>query len=407
MKIKLNFINILIYLYLLLKPFYLNESGTLQLSDIIIIIAFFLILLKSPKIESNINLKLFKDYNILLIFVICIFFINIIGYLKYFTYDFLLSILYFVFILMGLYVFIYKITDRNFLNIIYRISIFNVIEQVFIFILGFGKYYSFGRYMGTFNDPNQFGFFIVLMLMYIYTLKNILNKDSKFFIMTFILGAFMIFESASTGMILAIISFVFIQFLINIKNAIKINKKHSRKVLFIFFVLIIFLIYLIIRYNTDKEFKNNVNIFLNKNIFSSSIYTRILGKVDKMEASLIDILEDRHLEQIINYPEYLIIGAGQGNYERFSNGRYYGEIHSTLPSILFYYGVIPFLILLYWLYRNLKGLNIKQSSVYIAIFIESFTLINQRQLLLWVLIIIANLYKISNYNKVKEEECNV
>ena len=61
---------------------------------------------------------------------------------------------------------------------------------------------------------------------------------------------------------------------------------------------------------------------------------------------------------------------------------------------MFYYGIVPFFILMYWVYLNLKGLKLKQYIPYIAILIESFTLLNQRQLLFWWMILMANIYKI-------------
>ena len=403
MKFKFDNISICLYLYLLLKPFYINMSGTIQISDIFILIAFVILLLqKKEKNEDILVKKMLKEYKFFLLFILFVFFINIIGYLLHSTNDFITSTLYYVFIAIGIYVFIHKITDKKFLNNIYYISIFNIIEQFVILILGMGRYYSAGRYMGTFNDPNQFGFFVVLMIMFLYTIKNILNKSSKGFIISFLIGIYMIFESASTGMILAISSFIIIQIWCNISNISKNIKKYSKKIFYVLIIITILILGFYIKYYTEPEFKNSVNTIIYNKIINTSIYNRLLGKFDKIETSTMNILEDRHLEQIVDYPQYLIIGAGQGDYNRFTDGRYYGEIHSTLPSILFYYGIIPFMVLMYWIYCNLKGIKLKQMSVYIAILIESFTLINQRQLLLWVLLIMANLYKINKEDKKKE-----
>lgn len=406
MRFKFNIISICLYIYLILKPFYINKSGNLQISDIFIVIAFVFLLLQKKKENNNTVIKrMLNEYKFFLLFILFVFFINIIGYLLYFTSDFIFSILYYIFIAIGIYVFIYKTTDIEFLKNIYYISIFNIIEQFAIYMLGIGKYYSIGRYMGTFNDPNQFGFFIILMIAFIYTIKNILNKGSKIFIISFLIGTFMIFESASTGMILAIFTFIIIQFLCNFSNILKKFKKNSKKIFIAVIIVAIILLFFLIEYYTEPKVEDIVNEVIYNNIINTSIYNRILGKFDKIDSSVMKILEDRHLEQIVDYPQYLIIGAGQGNYERFTSGRYYGEIHSTLPSILFYYGIIPFLVLLYWIYCNLNGVKLKQLSVYIAILVESFTLINQRQLLLWFLIIIANLYhREGEKEKIKNEK---
>ena len=49
---------------------------------------------------------------------------------------------------------------------------------------------------------------------------------------------------------------------------------------------------------------------------------------------------------------------------------------------------------------NIKKVKLKYMIPYIALFIESFTLYNQRQLLLWIIIMMTNLLR----EEIKEEE---
>jgi hypothetical protein len=53
-----------------------------------------------------------------------------------------------------------------------------------------------------------------------------------------------------------------------------------------------------------------------------------------------DSLATRGYDRLVNYPEYLFLGAGEGAYERFHSALYGSEIHSTLGSLLFCYGII-------------------------------------------------------------------
>ena len=247
---------------------------------------------------------------------------------------------------------------------------------------------------------------IVLMIMYIYILQNILNKNKKIFLLSFIIGMLLIFASASTGMILAMGSFIAIQILYNIKKIFYMLKVQKTKIIVTFIIISMIASFGILMYIFDETIKLKVNNFYEKNIMESSIYTRIASKLDKIGGE--SLLEDRNLDQIINNPQYLFFGGGQGEYGRFTNYTYNGEIHSTLPSIMFYYGIIPTVILLYWIYTNIKGLNMKYMSVYIAIAIESFTLLNQRQLLLWVLILLGTIINESECKHQllkKEEKC--
>ncbi len=67
-------------------------------------------------------------------------------------------------------------------------------------------------------------------------------------------------------------------------------------------------------------------------------------------------------------------------------------MHSTLLGILFYYGILPFLVLMRWLRLNLRGVRKVLLPVYFALFIESMTLANQRQPVLWILILLGSLH---------------
>ena len=102
----------------------------------------------------------------------------------------------------------------------------------------------------------------------------------------------------------------------------------------------------------------------------------------------------------IFYPQYILYGSGEGEYTRFTKTYHQDEIHATLPSILFYYGIIPTLILLSWVYSKIKKASIKTLIPLISIFMESFTLLNQRQVLFWILILFVSFTTV----KEKKEE---
>lgn len=105
------------------------------------------------------------------------------------------------------------------------------------------------------------------------------------------------------------------------------------------------------------------------------------------------IIADRQLDKLILYPEKMLYGAGQGDFYRFDKAVSANEIHSSFPGMLFYYGIGPFLVLLYWVYRNFaEGQNSPYVLLcYLAYFAETFTLTNQRQPLFWMIIVLASL----------------
>ena len=388
----MKLVNICLCLYILLKPYYISKSGTLQISDLFMILAFGIILILNSKrkIKSE-NIKKIKP---LLLFVFLSTIINVIYYIIYSTSDFLISSLQYIYILMGIFVF-YNVLDNDKIIInINKILKINIIIQLAIYLLGVGRYYHTSRYMGTFNDPNQFAFYILLSFMIIEVINKIKNIKFRLYYVFLLIVMFLIIQSVSTGMILGMSVYIGLKIVMNLKVIIKFLKQYIKKIVICFIVCIIIFSLVAILYNADADLKIMIKNEMN-NIRNSLFVKRLIEKFEKLDKDTkgTTFIEDRCLDKILLYPEYIIFGAGQGNYARFEETRFANEIHSTLPSILFYYGVIPFVILLYWIYINLKGLKFSQCIPYIAIFIESFTLLNQRQLLLWFFIILANEYR--------------
>lgn len=66
------------------------------------------------------------------------------------------------------------------------------------------------------------------------------------------------------------------------------------------------------------------------------------------------------------------------------------EVHSTVLSIWFYYGIVPWLIWLVWCAKQVKGIKRSARYIYFAIGIECLTLINQRQPFFWMLLVLAS-----------------
>ncbi|MCC6419143.1 MAG: hypothetical protein IT429_12985 [Gemmataceae bacterium] len=53
-----------------------------------------------------------------------------------------------------------------------------------------------------------------------------------------------------------------------------------------------------------------------------------------------DTLATRGYDRILNHPEHLLFGAGEGAHERFESDLYASEIHSSYGTLLFCYGVV-------------------------------------------------------------------
>ena len=66
-----------------------------------------------------------------------------------------------------------------------------------------------------------------------------------------------------------------------------------------------------------------------------------------------DSMAGRGYDRIFRHPQYLIFGAGEGGPYRFES-KHYGEIHSTLGTLFFCYGVVGLGIFLYLMYKLLR-----------------------------------------------------
>ena len=89
-----------------------------------------------------------------------------------------------------------------------------------------------------------------------------------------------------------------------------------------------------------------------------NMITRIQEKIWKVvygEGSGLSLY--RGMDKLLYYPQYLLYGAGEGGFWRFTLASQINEIHSSLPSIWFCYGTAPTILLLVWLGQNLKKLR--------------------------------------------------
>ena len=392
----MSLINLCIYAYIFFKPFYLFSSGGIQISEIFIVIAFLLTLVeKIPK--DGVTKKMLKDLKILFIFILCVIIINFIYFDIYQNIEFLISTVQYILIFMGIYVFANKISDKKVLKNIYKITKINLIIQLLIYLTGMGRAYDAFRYMGTFNDPNQFGYFIVLSAAFLYVIEDVL-KIRKRAVVMYLISLILIFASASTGMLMAMTILFVLHIIRRIKSIIKWISKNLGKI----FATAICIMAVVLVIVSNVDLKNLVIETLEQSIQNMTIAERLQGKIDKAESSNSSLIEERGIDKLIKYPQYLIYGSGQGYFDRFTKAAFQIEVHSTLPGIWLYYGIVPLIILLIWIYESIKKVRLKYMIPYIALLIESFTLYNQRQLLLWIIIIMANLLR-----EEKEEEKEV
>lgn len=363
-------------IFVFLKQFYVFKSGTIQPGDFFLVISFIFILIDK---RSFCNFKLERIDYYLMLFLIFVIFINSSYYYIESKFSFIVGIFYYIFNVITILVTRFHTKNNRFNELLCKVLKLNLITQLIFYLLGIGKYYLGIRYMGTFNDPNQFAFFIFSTYLAMCILAK--HLKIKYYIYTLI-SLFLIIESSSTGVLMGISIFLCIDYFIYFVKRYNFNLftvKVKNKYIFIILAILSFLCLL-----PDEIFTSYF-----KDAF---IFERLEEKILKLNDEESSLLADRGIDKLIMYPEYIVFGAGEAEYSRFSKVDYQGEIHSTLPSLLFCYGVIPTLILLIWVKKNIRHVPAEAIAVYIGLFTESCFLLNQRQPFFWMIFVLGTVY---------------
>ena len=373
----------LFLLFWVTKPFYLKQSGTMQISDLIAMLAFGVWML-----QRRGSVVIDRRELTLLGFVGCTYVINGIYFAIYRDAGLLMSSAYYTYNVLVVILFRDLMENKRFLKGLLWASASNVLVQLAVFAAGLGNYYwgNF-RFIGTFNDPNQYSFSMFTSFLMVYVLashfKDLDNNRKKLLaFIVFFLALYFTVQGGSTGVLLGVAAFALLLFVLFL---------YSAKTPFFMFLKVVAVILLgalaILFIGTDFT-KPVVDGSADSATF---LVYRLFEKLGKVETGgLWALFDERGIDKVFENPIYMLMGAGEGGYFRFLGSEF--EVHSTLLGMLFYYGILPFLLLVRWLRLNLRGVRKVLIPVYIALFVESLTLANQRQPVLWVLIVLGSLH---------------
>ena len=297
-------------IYLLVFPFYLFKEGNPQLADVF---GALLVLVNMRSIITSISKTKFTKFSFL--FVVYTILVNtvwmlITGELKMIKNS--VFYLYCFFLMLLVYS---RLKDKSFLLITYRALSFSVIIQFacWPFLQSQGV-----RTQMFFNNPNQLALWGVCILVVIYTLTRFIKLSSIQTIIPLLLSSVFIIISASRAALLGCIAF-WLFYIIK-------SRKHV-----IIFSIIAVIGFLFVNYNFEIDLDNIAAFEYNKERFATNTLS---GRQS---------FGGRGYDRIVEYPQYLALGAGEGALWRFNVDL---ELHSNLPNILFCYGIIGLFIYL-------------------------------------------------------------
>lgn len=370
----------LFLLFWMLKPFYFGRSGTMQISDYIFVLSFLVLI-----IDRRGLFELQRIHMLFFLYVLGTVIVNAAYTIMFKNQAFLLASSYYVYNSLMIISIADHQNNESFLKALLRATKMNILIQLIIFITNQGRFfYNSPRYMGTFNDPNQFAFSMFTSFLLIYTLTYHFRSKGEnrskavlfpFYAITF----YFIVQSSSNGMLLGIVAFtvfVTVYFIFSKKT------RAFRLLQALFLALMALLVVYFVQVGVDVHQWNA----------QSFLIQRLLYKLNKVDArGIVALLEERGLDKLYNYPIYNILGAGDGLYNRFIDSVFQVEVHSTLPGALFYYGIVPFTLLIVWLVSMMRGTASVLIPVFLSMLVESFTLANQRQPIFWMIIVLCGL----------------
>ena len=370
-------------LFIFLKQFYLLPSGGIEAADVCLFASFFMLLCDCMRRRPERLLQL-KTESLFYVFLASVLMINAYYGIRLGRGEFFKYTCFWIFNACAIWSFCYltEYGGKAFLTGINRVVKVNIGVQLLIYLSGHGRifreYWGAVRYQGTFNDPNQLAFFLFMMILLLYLYRCRFGDRS--FPVFYVLVLPVIAASKSTGILLGVFVFTILAVLYELYQ-IGCKKGVSVKVwiLGICMGVLIFGLFLWwIWPAADFDVKT----------VDYNMLTRIQEKIWKVaHGGLLGLFLDRGMEKLVLYPQYLLYGAGEGGFDRFTLASQVNEIHCCLFSVMFCYGLIPTSCLLVWLGRKLRRIDAAMTSAVIGLLAESFFLVNYRQPMFWMILL--------------------
>jgi len=353
-------IRLLIFLYIILTPFYIFESGNIQPSHALILILFFYYIVFINKLKINIykNKHEKKALIFVVLFTVYVVIVNTIvslytdsiGSMKYTLYYLFNLIVFFLFSSLFLYK---KVT----ISYIYVFLAITLVSQAVLLVFGVGRTWHGYQYILFFNNPHQLGYFSLLtssLLLMISVYKKI---SPQYVIPIIIVASYLSFSALSIASFISII--VSLSFYV-----LHLMKRRSKFFISTFFVFL----FLSLLYG------ERVIIELSSNNSYVSITSKLTTKTDRDGGWA----AGRGYDTLFKEPQYLIFGMGE------LPGRFHNEFHSILGNVLRSYGVVGLFLLLSFGYFIFKNKPLFCIYLFIPVLIYGLAHNGIRQPLLWI-----------------------
>ena len=373
-----------------MKQFYLLESGSFQIGDLLFMLSAAacawslrreLAELPGALREKRISLSgILKGHGLLYVYFFLAILIDLIYFLRFPDSDasdfrFYKSAAYMVFngILVLCFLGLRYREGAAFLHKLRYALMLCPPLQLLILALGLGRT-VFGRFAGSFNDPNQCAFFVFAEFLLFYVLSE-REEKRRLTLPVFLCTVTVVVAAQSMGALLGILALTPCMLYRFLKRSDRLGPKTLLPATAVITAAVIL-------------------VLLTKPYAVVSLTSRIADKIRGFDLfsgrGLMNLFEDRCWDKLLLYPKQMLWGAGEGNYERFPSIRYpMNEVHSSLFTALFCYGILPFGCLLTWMVLCFKKADGAGRIVLTALLAEAMMLNNTRNPYFWLLFVVA------------------
>jgi hypothetical protein len=376
----------ILLIYPILKPFYIFRSGTLQPADMFFIAGFFLLAItrKEDKIRYKVFPKVYNNVLLYLSFICYQFIVNASWYLhlsnSYYgtNINLLKSSLFSLFNFFAVLTCI-MIYERIGERVYAKIAQGFFLSSIIVFLLTiFGSSESI-RSTAGFNNPNQLGYFGVLLLAGAILFGKYLKPTSSILCAVFslVIIAYSLSKAAIVGAVVSLMLTIFISG----SRSYKMNAK----VKIFLLIILIFVIYILLFDNT--LYLKNPTLHLLRN--------RIDSMLLENDSSFAD---GRGYRRLFETGIHFLWGTGEGAFHRFVTMPG-AEIHSSYMTVLVSYGLIGSILYI----KTITGMlfmgkygKIASLCLFSGVFLYWFTHQGLRNSIFWILL---SAYMLTNHTE--------
>ena len=337
LPLKHQFLLFLWFAYMVASPFYVFESGYPQPADFIMAILAMIAL--SGFVLAFPNYGALYLFGTIFLSVVAV--VNLVWWSIYYQPIFIFSILFYIYNFTVL-VCAASLAERfpNHVSRLIQISLlFSIIAEIIAVI--YFPLPNYDRAIGTFNNPNQLGYWSLLA----FAVWLVARRTRPLGMIDTVVALALGYVASASLSKAAMVGFLMMAVL-----AIIFQRFRRSWLIGWAFIAVVFVGAAAVVPTLTSDVQSQADAAVSEGLGAKVIkrLTNLAGEKDSTATG-------RGYDRMWLFPEYLLIGAGEGAYQRFAISIDEKEMHSTWGTILFSYGMLgmaSFLALLFIVFRH-------------------------------------------------------